>query len=91
MVGLIVAFPNGIYLVHLEIGSRLRMRRLTDGRVMSIGRDSLKFMVAQRAAYVLARQPGRFAEMPYDALVAIHGRLKFKEIAQCLFNPSQER
>jgi hypothetical protein len=90
MVGLVVAFPNGIYFVHLEIGSRLRMRRLTDGRVMSIGRDSLKFMVAQRAAYVLARQPGRFAEMPHEALVAIHDRVKFKEIALCSFNPSQE-
>jgi hypothetical protein len=58
---------------------------------MSVGRDSLKFMVAQRAAYVLARQPGRFAEMPYEALVVIHERLKFKEIAQCSFNPSQEQ
>ena len=89
--GLVVAFRDGIYLVQLEVGARLRVRRLTDGRVRCIATESLNFLVAQRAAYVIARRPGRFASMSCEALVAFHGRLQFKEIPECSFNQPQER
>lgn len=87
MVGLVVALRDGIYIIQLEFGACARMRRLTDGRVRCMSAESLKFLVAERAAYVIARRPGRFAEMPYDELVAIHGRFSFKETSECLFNP----
>jgi hypothetical protein len=91
MVGLVVALRDGIYLVQLEIGARLRVRRLTDGRVRCMAKQSLKLMVAQRAAYVIARRPGRFAEMPCEELIALHGRLQFEEISECSFNQPQEQ
>ncbi len=86
MVGLVVALSDGIYILQQEVGACIRMRRLTDGRVRCMSAESLKFMVANRAAFVIARRPGRFAEMPVDALVALHGRLVFEEISECSFN-----
>lgn len=79
MVGLVVAFRDGIYLVQLQVGARLRVRRLTDGRVRCMSRETLIFLLAEGAAHVIARRPGRFAEMPCDALVKFHARLHFKE------------
>ena len=84
--GIVVALCDGIYIVQLEVGACIRMRRLTDGRVRCASSESLKFLVAERAAFVIARRPGRFAEMPFDALVALHGRFTFKEKSECSFS-----
>lgn len=87
MVGLVVAVRDGVYIVQQRIDACLRMRRLVDGRVWMVSKESLMFMVAQRAAFVIARRPGRFAEMPTQALVAFHARLQFREISECSSNP----
>ena len=89
MVGLIVGLADGIYLVQLKFDNRLRLRRLTDGRVRMLPQHSLQLMVAYRAAIVLARRPGRFAEMPAAALATLHARLRFKEYP-CSFDQKLE-
>jgi len=91
VVGLVVALRDGIYIVQQQVGERFRARRLTDGRVWLVSKEKLMFMVAQRAAYVIARRPGRFSEMPISALVAFHARLQFKEISECSSNPLQDQ
>ncbi len=80
MVGLIVALSDGIYIVHLKFDDRLRLRRLTDGRIRMLPQRSLQLWVASGAAFVLARRPGRFAEMPASTVAALHSRLHFKEV-----------
>lgn len=86
MVGVVVALRDGIYILQQEVGPQIRLRRLTDGRVRCIPAESLKFMVARRAAFVIARRPGRFVEMPDEALVALHGRFVFEETSECSFS-----
>ena len=81
MVGVVVALVDGIYLVQQEVGSLLRARRLTDGRVCCLSKSGFKHLVAARRVYVISRRPGRFADMPLEALVALHQRLRFSEEA----------
>jgi hypothetical protein len=77
-VGLVVAYPSGIYLCELNIDARLRLRDLVTGAVRVVRVESLRLDVGARRALVLSHRPGRFPDMTVQALRELHSRLSFE-------------